>query len=67
MEIAGYEEDKIQITATFASYLCSNTGEFLPMQILYTGKTDRCIHSTSFPVVLIFTIPLIIGQMKKLW
>ena len=45
VEIAGYE-DKRQITATFAATL---SGEFLPMQILYAGKTDRCHPRHQFP------------------
>ena len=31
---------KRQITATFA---ISATGEFLPMQLIYPGKTKRCL------------------------
>ena len=38
MEIA-HLGDKRQVTATFTSSL---SGVFLPMQILYAGKTDRC-------------------------
>ena len=45
IEIAGYQ-DKRQITATFAATL---SGEFLPMQILYTGKTERCHPKHQFP------------------
>ena len=47
VEIAGLG-DKRQITATFAGSL---SREFLPMQILYQGKTDRCHtkHTCTFP------------------
>ena len=40
-------EDKRQITAVFCGTLC---GEFLPIQLIYTGKTDRCHPSYSFPI-----------------
>ena len=39
-------EDKRQITAVFCGTLC---GEFLPMQLIYKGKTERCHPSYSFP------------------
>ena len=39
-------EDKRQITGVFCGTLC---GEFLPMQLIYKGKTDRCHPSYSFP------------------
>lgn len=39
-------EDKRQITAVFCGTLC---GEFLPIQLIYTGKTDRCHPRYSFP------------------
>ena len=45
VEIAGYG-DKRMITATFAATL---SGEFLPMQILYGGKTNRCHSKHTFP------------------
>ena len=45
VEIAGYG-DKRMITATFAATL---SGKFLPMQILYGGKTDRCHPKHQFP------------------
>jgi len=38
VEIAGLE-DKWQVTATFAVVL---EGTFLPIQMLYQGKTDCC-------------------------
>ena len=45
VEIAKYG-DKRMITATFAATL---SGKFLPMQILYGGKTDRCHPKHQFP------------------
>lgn len=45
VEIAGYG-DKRMITATFAATL---SGQFLPMQVLYGGKTDRCHPKHNFP------------------
>ena len=38
--------DKQQVTATFASSL---SGVFLPMHILYAGKTDRCHPHYTMP------------------
>ena len=45
VEIAGYG-DKRQITGTFAVTLA---GEFLPMQLIYGGKTNRCHPKHRFP------------------
>ena len=45
VEIVGLN-DKRQITVTFAASL---SGEFLPLQILYQGKTERCHPSFAFP------------------
>ena len=39
-------DDRRQITATFA---ISATGEFLPMQLIYFGKTKRCLRNFPFP------------------
>ena len=39
-------DDKRQITATFA---ISATGIFLPMQLIYPGKTKRCLANFQFP------------------
>ena len=38
-------DDKRQITATFA---VSSTGSFLPIQLIYTGKTPRCLPKYDF-------------------
>ncbi len=45
VEIAGIE-DKRQITAVFAGTM---SGKFLPPQIIYAGKTARCLPSVDFP------------------
>lgn len=45
VEIVGLG-DKRQITAVFA---CSLSGDFLPPQIIYSGKTSKCLPSVSFP------------------
>ena len=39
-------DDKRQITATFG---VSSTGEFLPIQLIYTGTTARCLPKYVFP------------------
>ena len=38
--------DKRQLTAVFAASLA---GDFLPAQIIYAGKTSRCLPTTKFP------------------
>lgn len=43
--IAG-ADDKRQITAVFAS---TKSGKFLPPQIIYAGKTKKCLPSVIFP------------------
>ncbi len=44
VEIDG-KDDKRQITAVFA---CSMAGNFLPSQIIYQGKTTRCLPKFKF-------------------
>ena len=39
-------DDKRQITATFT---VSMTGKFLPIQLIYEGKTPRCLPRFHFP------------------
>ena len=39
-------DDKRQITATFA---VSASGDFLPMQLIYAGETNRCLPKFRFP------------------
>ena len=45
VETAGYG-DKWQITATYAATM---SGEFLPVQMIYGGKTERCQPKHKFP------------------
>ena len=45
VEVSGIE-DKRQITATFAASL---TGTFIPVQLVYQGKTSKCHPSIDFP------------------
>ena len=45
VEIVG-KGDKRQITAVFG---CTMQGEFLPPQIIYGGKTPKCLPSAPFP------------------
>ena len=45
IEVAGLG-DKRQLTAVFAASLA---GDFLPPQIIYAGKTPRCLPTTKFP------------------
>ena len=40
MEIAGIDEDKRQLTAVFGGKL---TGDFLPPQVIYQGKTKKSV------------------------
>ena len=42
-------DDKRQITATFA---ISMSGEFLPIQVIYEGKTKICLPKYTFPAIL---------------
>ena len=44
VEMAG-KDDKRQITAVFAGSL---TGDFLPPQLAYKGKTDGCLPQYQF-------------------
>ena len=45
VEIAG-KDDKQQITAVLA---CTMNGDFLPLQLVYQGKTPRCLPQVEFP------------------
>ena len=45
VEISGID-DKRQITAVFAVTL---DGSFLPIQLIYYGKSHACLPSTKFP------------------
>ena len=46
VEIAGLE-DKQQLTGVFAGIL---SGEFLYPQIIYKGKTPKCLPNVEFPM-----------------
>ena len=39
-------DDRRQITAVLAGYL---NGDFLPLQLIYKGSTERCLSTTKFP------------------
>ena len=45
VELAG-KDDKRQITAVFG---CSLVGDFLPLQLIYQGKTTRCLPQVEVP------------------
>ena len=45
VEIVG-ADDKRQITGVYA---CNMTGDFLPIQLVYQGKTSKCLPSFQFP------------------
>ena len=45
VEIAGID-DKRQITAVFGG---SMAGDFLPPQVIYQGRTNKCLLSVTFP------------------
>ena len=51
VEIAG-GDDKRQITAVFAATM---DGDFLPPQLIYQGKTPRCLPNIDFQVGLDIT------------
>ena len=40
------KDDKQQITAVIG---CSMSGDVLPFQLIYEGKTSRCLPSCNFP------------------
>ena len=46
VEMVGVK-DKHQITALFC---CTLQGDFLPMQLIYKGKTSRCHPKFKFPL-----------------
>ena len=55
--------DKRQVTSTLAITM---SGEFLPPQILYQGKTERCHPVFTFPEEYDIGTPITIGLMKIL-
>ena len=55
--------DKCNITLMFVITLA---GEFLPLQIIYGGKTDRCHpRDFQFPSGFVFLTTRNIGLMRK--
>ena len=52
-------DDNRQITATFT---VSVTGKFLPIQLIYEGKTPRCLPRFVFPAVLISPFLITIAE-----
>ena len=61
VEIVGMD-DKRQITAVFG---CTMEGEFLPPQIIYGGKTPRCLPSAKFLAPGTSRTLIITGQMNR--
>ena len=62
VEILGID-DKRQITAVFAA---TKAGNFLPIQVIYKGKTKRSLPNVKFPSDWLASYTKkIIGQMKK--
>ena len=57
-------DDKSQITAVLAATI---TGEHLPRQLIYKGKTTRCSPKVLFPEGWVFGTWTIIGPMRTLW
>lgn len=45
VEVAGLGDER-QLTAVLAASLA---GDFLPPQVIYSGKTQRCLPTTKFP------------------
>ena len=61
VEVAGLG-DRRQITAIFADTL---SGAFLPMQVLYQGKSDRYMPSSLFQMVSTSITHQTTGQTKR--
>ena len=55
-------DDKSQITATFA---ISATGVFLPVQLIYPGKTKTCLPNFQFPRTFQITYTKTTGPIKR--
>ena len=60
IEIADIE-DKRQFTAVFAGAM---SGEFLPFQLIYQGKTKACLPKVNFQMVGMLHFHPITGQMS---
>ena len=63
-EVIANSDDKSQITAVLAATI---TGEHLPRQLIYKGKTTRCSPKVLFPEGWVFGTRTIIGPMRTLW
>ena len=57
VDLAG-KDDKRQITACFAGTM---EGDFLPPQLVYEGKTPRCLPQVDFPDGWHVTIQVLTG------
>ena len=55
-------DDKRQITATFA---VTASGSFLPIQLIYSGKTKRSSPKFDFPKCFDVTLHQIIGPIMR--
>ena len=60
VELLG-KDDKRQLTAVFAG---STSGELLPPQLIYQGKTTRCLPHYDFPSDWLIKFRLITGQTR---
>ena len=63
VEIDG-KDDKHQITAVFG---CSMSGDFLPPQLVYQGKTPNVYHLFSFHQTGVMLIQQTVGRMRRPW
>ena len=63
MPIAGID-DKRQITATLT---VTATGDMLPAQVIYGGKTPACLPNATFPTGWHINTHQTIRQMKITW
>jgi len=57
------KDDKRQITACFAGTM---EGDFLPPQLVYEGKTPRCLPQIDFLVADMLLIQVLTGAMRAL-
>ena len=55
-------DDKRQITAIFT---VSMTGKFLPIQLIYEGKTPRCLLDLTFQLILMSPFLITIGPIRE--
>jgi len=57
-------DDERQITPVLVATM---TGEYLPVQLIYKGKTIRCLPKYHFQMAGMFGTQTIIDQMRTLW